>query len=721
MAIRGFDRDLISFPQQPMQQAAQPTKQKDFWTDQISTGTGIGGALAGAGLGASIGSVVPGIGTAIGGLIGGIAGGALGSGGGQLAENAITGEQDLMKGVGQEALLGGVFSAPPIRAAKAALGAGKALATGAGKEAAKTAAETALTKPGMINNFTKSLAGKSYAQAFNVPRRFAGKLNPEETSQKLIKYGISGSLDTIENKSNQALSSLGRLLDQSVTGIGGDVKVGDVTSVFKDLSKSNIPKGEIQALRNAVTEIGTTGRNLGYENPSRMLDSIRELEKKGYNLVKAGESNLAKNPNQTALGDAYIKAAQELEDSLYGAISSKGTLKALQTEVNQKALNSIAKGLGDEFMQVKDAKQLRSLMAPFVKARQLTSLTRDEAQAAMTQGLGNIGTRGVGGGAGALGGFALGGPVGATVGGLGGFLAAPLVRGVQEASQAPISTTAGRLISGVANATGKRAANPETVLGGMRNAGVTPLGIGARLTAANLATGAMEPQSSQAMQPQGLESMLTQSQATQPFYGGSIFGQPQPQQTQSPAAFSSQQLGQAYMAAMASGDLVAAEQLASMYQMAANMEQAQAQSPALSQSNQSALASADNATNTLNQLEQLYANAGGAKGRLGGFVQGLTANAGLDSNAKAYSDLAQASVTQIAKALAGSGAGTVSDADARVIIEALPTLYSTPEEARIKFDDLRRRLEAARNNTLFYGQGGTSGNDLTSVLTQGAL
>jgi len=140
----------------------------------------------------------------------------------------------------------------------------------------------------------------------------------------------------------------------------------------------------------------------------------------------------------------------------------------------------------------------------------------------------------------------------------------------------------------------------------------------------------------------------------------------------------------------------------------------------LSQSNQSALASADNADNTLSQLESLYSSAGGGSGRVGGFVQNLAGQAGFDKNASVYNSLSQASVTQIAKALAGAGGGTVSDADAKVIIAALPTLQDSPEEAQAKFAALRQRLQAARENTMFYGQGGTSNPLEQALMQQGA-
>ena len=67
---------------------------------------------------------------------------------------------------------------------------------------------------------------------------------------------------------------------------------------------------------------------------------------------------------------------------------------------------------------------------------------------------------------------------------------------------------------------------------------------------------------------------------------------------------------------------------------------------------------------------------------------------------------------------AGAGGGTVSDADARVIIQALPTLQDSPEEAAVKFAALRQRLQNAKGNTLLYGQGGTSQPSLEETLMQ---
>jgi hypothetical protein len=213
---------------------AAPKKKKDFWLDQLSTGGGIGGALAGAAGGAAIGSAVPVIGTAIGGLIGGVLGGAAGSGGGQVAENAISGEKDLGKGVAQEALIGGITSAPPIRLLRGAGAAGKALIGGAragegvAAAGAKAAFEKGLTSPGVISKAGAVLRGEG--RGIGIGDKVAGsKLLPSE-EQALNKFietrvkpkGLTAakqlsSLESFITKRNSELSKAITSSDRALT------------------------------------------------------------------------------------------------------------------------------------------------------------------------------------------------------------------------------------------------------------------------------------------------------------------------------------------------------------------------------------------------------------------------------------------------------------------------------------------------------------------------
>lgn len=436
--------------QRALQQPKQTTKKgKGFWLDQISTGGGIGGALAGGAAGAALGSAVPVVGTAIGGLAGAILGGALGSGGGEIAENFITDEEDKLRNVGKEALLGGVTSLPVGAGLKVAQ-AGLKAATGIGKTGTRELLEqagagTIGTKAAASSsspNFGRKLADKMFAQAFTLPRRAASSLKPEKTARELLDYGISGSLDNINKISSDVLKNMGQIVDKSVSSIGGQVRVGDITSIADNALKGvKITGPEKQALMERVTNIGTEGALPGYSNASQLLEQIRELERYGYNRINAATSGLVKNPDLEDIGSAYIQVAKELEDNLYNAINKSGSLKALQTPEMAAKLNTVVKGLGDKFLRSKDAGEVRSLMAPFVRARNLISTTLDESSSAGSQGLAGIAGRGAGTGIGAL--------AGGLPGAAAGFLAAPLLRGAEEAVRSPIATTVARGIDNV--------------------------------------------------------------------------------------------------------------------------------------------------------------------------------------------------------------------------------------------------------------------------------
>jgi len=439
----------------PINGSNQPTKKKDFWTDQISTGGGIAGSLAGAAGGAAIGSVVPGIGTVIGGLIGGVLGGAGGSAAGQLGENYVSGEKDLSKDVGSEALWGGITGAPPIRLLKGVGAAGKILLGGAkatgeqvAKGAAKTAFEKAFTSPGILSTTLKNLGGnianKTYSQAFTVPRKLVDQLKPEQTAKELISYGISGSLDSIGKKSTDAMKTLGGVFDKSVSGVGGQIKAGDPIGVADAALKGvAISKLERDALRDRLTDIGTNGVLPGYGSPSELMDVARGLETDGFNFINAGTNVINPKPNLSKLGDAYVQAAREIEDNIYTQVSNVGSFVGLKDKATIDSLNGIAKGLGDKFSKTTNIDEVRSLMAPFVRTNKIIKFTESQALSAGTQGLGSMTGR-LGG---AAGGFALGGPVGAGVG----FLAEPVVAGVAQAAKAPVATTVGRGINALSN------------------------------------------------------------------------------------------------------------------------------------------------------------------------------------------------------------------------------------------------------------------------------
>lgn len=118
---------------------------------------------------------------------------------------------------------------------------------------------------------------------------------------------------------------------------------------------------------------------------------------------------------------------------------------------------------------------------------------------------------------------------------------------------------------------------------------------------------------------------------------------------------------------------------------------------------QKALAQSANADSTLQQLEAMMQQAGGAGGPVGGNLSSFFGGLGLNNNAKTYNDLASGSVTQIAKALGETGA--MSDSDRVAYQNLIPKITDTQEVAAAKFAALRERMAAAQNSALQYGAG----------------
>lgn len=207
---------------------APKKKKKGFWEDQISTGGGIAGALAGGAAGTAI---LPGVGTIIGALLGGAAGG----GGGQVLENAVTGEKNLGKDVASEAILNGIFGAGPLRAGSLAVRGASALAKGAGKEGLVRAGEKALVDRPVRNALGKAFTGAgdnmavrsvgaTPSQLTNFQKKFGEDIVPVLTRNNLVGRGVEDV--------TKARSVLDKQFGELVKG-AGDVTKTDLSKAFE--------------------------------------------------------------------------------------------------------------------------------------------------------------------------------------------------------------------------------------------------------------------------------------------------------------------------------------------------------------------------------------------------------------------------------------------------------------------------------------------------------
>ena len=619
MSWNKFQMDNLRAQQQAA--LAKQPKKKGFWTDQISTGTGMGGAA----LGGLIGSAAGPIGT----LLGAALGGALGSGGGEMAENAMTGD-DLMKNVGTEAALGGVFSAGPLRA----LGAGKALLTGAGKAGVEKAI---VATP--IRNALSGVLGKASDNAairglgLNGSRigKVEGKLINGQTMPQFLKQeGLAGaSVDDIASRIGQLNDEFGNIVANTGT-IPKSTITKAVAANNKAMNAAGKMRGDALDAKAVQDELEFALSKFGDNIPAKELNALKARFDEAVSAASFAADPAAKSvPNQASnlLRDVLR------DQSVVAGVAQPGQLKAIGGKLS--ALHTL----------------------------------QDEAikQARTGKGVGPLGMRDVVMGAG---GSIAGGPVGAVA--------------TMGATHAINSRGAQRLLAKGADGLAGRVA-----AGGPSN--ITPLNSALR-------AGAGLSMAQSLGQDQAQEDPQASLDALNALGAAPDALDPMAQQQQTnPFGVSSQEIGMALMNALAAGDKQAASQLKQMYDLA---KESEGGAQKLSGTTAQSLAMSSNGINTLDQLERLYGGAGGGSGKLGGFVKSQLGKAGMDDNTATYEALAESSVSQLAKAI--NGGGQVSDADAAVIIKALPRVTDSPQVARRKFAALKERLVKARDNTLMY-------------------
>lgn len=158
------------------------------------------------------------------------------------------------------------------------------------------------------------------------------------------------------------------------------------------------------------------------------------------------------------------------------------------------------------------------------------------------------------------------------------------------------------------------------------------------------------------------------------------------------------QIAKAMDLALAAGDLDSYSKLASLYQTAYKIyapstETAASSTSSLNATQQNNLAKLESAGTAIDQLEQLYNQAGGAQGRIGGTLAQLGGNLGLNSSASAYENAARGLINQIAAAV-GKTDSLNTEGEVQRALDLVPKITDTKEEAQAKLQSLRNMLAA---------------------------
>lgn len=151
--------------------------------------------------------------------------------------------------------------------------------------------------------------------------------------------------------------------------------------------------------------------------------------------------------------------------------------------------------------------------------------------------------------------------------------------------------------------------------------------------------------------------------------------------------------------ALSAGDLESYGELASLYKTAYSMygadtaAAAQGGTSKLNATQQGNLAKLESAGSAIDQLEQLYNQAGGGQGRLGGKLTELGASLGMNSAASAYNSASRGLINQIAAAV-GKTDSLNTEGEVQRALDLVPKITDTPEEAQTKLQSLRNMLSA---------------------------
>lgn len=738
----------------------------NFLSSLLPTGGGIGGALSGAAAGAALGSVATPVGTAVGGLIGAILGGAGGSALGKVGQNAVEGEQDLGKGVLGEALLGGATSTP-IGAGFKLLKAGVKVATGIGKKSASdliqeagvqtigkgtvrrgvtngkfddraglTAERLGFVDPGMrgagtvktaiqnANPLSMSPQGRLQnagnkallSQYGTIGKPTARSTDPLGTISALADAGLTKPSD-VERVGSLITGSSGLVTKATANAVGkaGGVDTTNIRRVFEDAADNY---GLVEKDRASIEKVFSAqsrrlnggalglGRMDGKADPTDALSVMKSLEKRIANLTGKGENNRLSTPEREDQANVLRLVKNEIEDQLYAGAGANANLSGALTPKLRGQLIGLQPNnaqwqnyVDNKIMGSKTVGELRSSVAPFVKGGKIIE---EGNQNSITMG-GRVGNA-----------FNTGG-----IRNMIGEAATGLIKN-------PASRFAGNTLRSTSNILPVASGTTAGALAG-KSVGQGLLGLSARQSLIGQRPG-MNAQEAPQLDANGLTPEDLTSLQSNPLFAGTNLGAPestgmdmgmgqgmeQPQGASNPFGISLSDVAGQLQVAIQRGDSKGYATLSDLYDKINDFETKSANGGgALGATAKNGLASSANAINTLDQLEGMFGQAGGGGGRIGGAVQNLLGGAGLNNNVDLYNTQAGSTVTQLAKAL--NGGGQVTDADARVVIDALPKVTDNPEVAAQKFAALRQRLQVAAQNTAQFGGGST---DLSSILAQ---
>lgn len=457
----------------------------------------IAGGIAGGALGGLAGSVVPGAGTAV----GAVGGGALGSAGGewlrQALNNQISGKPTTsnidygnVAKEGAYGLAGG--------AAGEVLGAGARflgkLAPAAGELGARGEA---------------SLAAKQLASGFTVPAKLAPELNLAGAADEIISHGKIPTTPGQFRKLVNTVTGENGLLSSPVRTATNFIKtpINYEQALTDAQSQLTLAGADANTIKTTMNQLRAHFADRTPIKPGEIAgndawDVMKQLEKRGYNLINKGTSDLNPNYLLEEQGKALVGVAQDLEGQISGAMQSEGLFPKIQQQILSSLEKNpdIGQGLYKAVQRATSIDDLRGLQSPYVRISRGLNITQDRSLTPMAQAGAGIG----GMAQGAAAGFGVGGIPGAVIG----SVASPAAQALSQGAKLPLAAAG----ASVLNAVGKAGQGAAESLGPLMSQGIGQSG--ARMVGNTFAPPAEATDGQTGNQPFGVSDMSSPTDQT---------------------------------------------------------------------------------------------------------------------------------------------------------------------------------------------------------------
>lgn len=282
-----------------------------------------------------------------------------------------------------------------------------------------------------------SSAAEQYSKTFTIPQKRFSELRPEQVSEKMVNYGVRGTLDALKGYGQRVIDTTSAVIHQTLSTLNKPIDLSDFRPYVEKLKAGNL---DITAddVSSIADKVEADLSNLKAASPAEAYRAAQQLEGKAAEY--ASKVNYL-NPNAMRfdqLSQVYKAAAKHVIESVQAGIGGENLNinQYFNMPEVQQAFSSVSPKLAAEAAKVTTFQGARSLMADWVKLTQMVDLTKGSGLSPFGKLATGLTARLLGGAGGSV-----AGPAGAVVGSMGGGVVGSSLEAPLANASAAITTT----------------------------------------------------------------------------------------------------------------------------------------------------------------------------------------------------------------------------------------------------------------------------------------